>query len=72
MFVLPGNKLNLEAFSFTERVVGYQWRVVESVSHLLDYRHKKVKDKRETSKGLHSADEIASGIKLHQWRLFYW
>ena len=31
MFVLPGNGLNFKVFSFTERVVGYQWGVVESV-----------------------------------------
>ena len=31
MFALPGNGLNLEAFSFTERVVGYQPGVVENV-----------------------------------------
>ena len=30
-FALPGNGLNLEAFSLTERVVGYQQGVVESV-----------------------------------------
>ena len=31
MFALPGNGLNLEAFFFTERVVGYQCGMVESV-----------------------------------------
>ena len=31
MFALPENGLNLEAFSFTEGVVGYQRGVVESV-----------------------------------------
>ena len=45
MFTLPGSGLNLEAFSSTERVVGYQQGAVESVYHLLDYRHKKVNDK---------------------------
>ena len=31
MFALPGNGLNLKAFFFTDRVVGYQQSVVESV-----------------------------------------
>ena len=31
MLALPGKGLNLEAFSSTERVVGYQLGVVESV-----------------------------------------
>ena len=31
MFALPGNGLNLKVFSFTERVVGYQPGVIESV-----------------------------------------
>ena len=31
MFALPGNGLNLEALSFTEQVVGYQWGVIENV-----------------------------------------
>ena len=31
MFALPGNRLNLKAFSFTEQVVGHQLGVVESV-----------------------------------------
>ena len=31
IFALPGSGLNLEVLSFTERVVGYQQGVVESV-----------------------------------------
>ena len=31
MIALPGSGLNLQVFSFTERVVGYQRDVVESV-----------------------------------------
>ena len=37
MFALPGNGLSLEAFSFTERLVGYQWVSFKAFSHLLDY-----------------------------------
>ena len=46
MFALPGNGHNLDAFSFTERVVGYQREEC-----LLDYRHKKVNDKLCTNMG---------------------
>ena len=31
MFALPGNGLNLEAFSFTKRVVGYQQGVAIAI-----------------------------------------